>query len=334
MKLKYIIFLLSIFVVTNIFGQKTNLHSYFEGREMTSLFVATNLQEASVGLEKLLETFKNEKEISLQTTSDFSSADTLYEIIKVDTCIACFYYDKYIINISKGLSIETYFRMTEYAKQISFRNHYIDRLLYGSILYELRSLTANHLMRDTNLKKSKEEMNSFLEKLVILSIDNWSIDVFSTDYYCENFISDAVCKAAIKQLKDPKFPSYLLEQYMQDNRHRWDPALIDTTGVLRKYLNIEFLTCLPSDTICEKYNKFRYYDSVAKEKGVTPEEALCQSVESEFYYKGFKRFSYLIDYAIYKNDTRLLPSIKEFVRDNPDYKLTDKQKAYFNKKKE
>ena len=84
--------------------------------------------------------------------------------------------------------------------------------------------------------------------------------------------------------------------------------------------------------MCKKYlviiNKFRRYEIKAKEQGITPEEALYISVENDFYYKGFKQFTYLIDYTIEKDDMRLLPAVKEFIKEYPEYELTDKQRVF------
>lgn len=324
---KFVKLFFLIFVTINIYGQKTYLPPYYikEGREITSLYLATNLKEAYEGLERLSEILKKEKSLSLTSRSYFSSVDTIYEIIYRDTCKTCREDDgRYIINISRGLPIRTYYKIIEYARKMSLRNNYIDIEIYSYILWEIRKIFLDYI---DNSKEIKKEWKKFFEKLIIYTIENGNTDVLSTKYYLENYMTDAVCKAIIKELKNPKHPSYLLEQYMEDNKDMWDPSSIDTTGLPKSYINNPYA---PHDIYWKRYERFRVYDRIAKEKGITPQEALYQRVARDFYRKGFKNFSYIIDYVIETGDNRLLPAIKEFIRNYPEYELTEKQKEYFN----
>ena len=91
----------------------------------------------------------------------------------------------------------------------------------------------------------------------------------------------------------------------------------------------------PTDSVYKKYYpvilNFAVYSIKGNKLGVSPKEALYLEVENEYFFKGFKEFRPVINYVIETKDIRLLSAVKEFIKKYPEYKLTDKQRAFFDK---
>lgn len=337
MKLSYLVLVLIQLIVFNVWGQKMDVGFGQEGKVFSSLNVATSCEEAYKAFDELIPLLRAEKDLTLTVSSSFSNADTLLEILRVDTCAKCWSYNKYEINISAGLDIDTYRNLLQYAEEISEIDHYIDKNFYGNFLFGISAIIHNDkLLRGKNLTASqKNEYRSFMEGLLILKVKSGSTFFFRNKYSQKHFITDKVCAEVIKQLEDPKYPPFLIEQYMADHYHLWDPALIDTTGIPQRYFDNPRVNCSPDDTLCEKYDKisfkFSVYSDRGKALGITAEEALYKRVSDRYRSKGFKDFSAVIEYAIEFNDQRLLPALQEFVHTYPDYKMTEEQIVFFQK---
>ncbi len=254
---------------------------------------------------------------------------------------------KYLVNISTGLKNETYIRLIEYLKKITLpKKDFYCYLLYQGFLYGIRRCIIS-ITDSTNLTAERmKEIDNLIEEVLIYFIESGNVDLFEIEFYRERYITDRVCKAAIGQLKDPKYPSYLFEQYMEINKHFWDPAKIDTSGIPKKYKEMvkkerlfNYSACNRKDSMYEyckdcitRLSWFMIYDEEGKSMGLTAQEALYKELADRCYYCGYKNFTYMIDYAIENNDNRLLPAIRQFIEEHPDYKLTEKQKVYFGKK--
>lgn len=351
MKTKLIVLMLGIGLSVNIHAQKTKLRSWnYNEYKMSSFYIAANLQEAYKGLDKMVKICLEEKHDRIYFTYYFNSKDTIFEIIKIDSS----YYKpldqeplKYLVNISTGLKNETYIKLIEYLKKITMpKKDFYCYSLYMNFVDGIKSCAIS-MTDSTNLSAARnKEIDELNEKVLIYAIESGSVELFELEFYREKYITDRVCKAAIGQLKDPKYPSYLCEQYMEINKRFWDPAKIDTSGIPKQYKEmvkkewlLNFNACSRKDSLYEyckdcitRLSWFMIYDEKGKSMGLTAQEALYKELADRCYYCRYKNFTYMIDYAIDNNDNRLLPAIKKFIEEHPDYKLTEKQKTYFSKK--
>lgn len=334
MKTNYLLILICLFMTINIFGQKMPISDFYDGHSMTSLGIATNLEQAYLFFDEAVQLQINEKEFSIKTTSGFSNSDTILELLKVDSCKTCFFYDKYILNISKGLSVGNYRNLAKYARKNS-DNNYMNQSFYGSLLLLLRNISNSKIQNENISIREKELFQTFLDELILWTVESGGVAIFQVDGYKQSLTNESVIDAAIQQLKDPKYPPYLFEQYMEDNKEKWNPVLIDTTGIPEEYKKDDhYYRCPRQDTLCLKYkkilNRFNIYSLMAKEQGVTPEQALYNEVAKQYYRTGYKKFNFMIDFAIKENDKRLLSAIKEFIKENPDYELAEQQRIFFS----
>lgn len=78
----------------------------------TKLFVATDLQKTYAGLEKIIGVCSDEKHYALGVTCDYFGRDTVFELLRVDSCLFFFENpldcDRYLLCVNKGLDAEVY----------------------------------------------------------------------------------------------------------------------------------------------------------------------------------------------------------------------------------
>lgn len=346
-----ILLLIMVIFAGKALCQKPRLSSspFYRDYVMRTLEISVDLKQTYKLIDTILEkVYENRNSgFSYTVEAEYNMHDTIIEFVKVDTCFNCRYEIEwerpflYYVGLNKNLDRKTYLKIFKYAeKKYKEKKHYVYREFYRYLIYSLQSeyytLIANKFISEEEIKK----IFPFFNELNMMIIKDGEVDLFMEKYFKENFVTDEVIKEVINQFKEPKFPEYYLKQYMEDIKYKWDPKLIDTTGIPEKYKvrYEEFEGCNERDTLC--YNcryiirMFWYYHDLAKKWGITPQEALYRSyAELNTFggYNGYKKFTYVIDYAIEKNDNRLLPVIKEFIRKHPDYPLTESQKEYFEK---
>lgn len=332
-----LIFLLPIyFLFLNCsFGQKTKLWSGYESGDKTSLGIATSMREAVSLLEKVAELMVDEKEFSFGISRGFSSTDTILELVRIDYEKYHPYQERYVVNLSTGLSISTYHELLNQTQNEVKRGHYIFDGVFDYLRLSVNNIFELHVMRNDAPKGQEQEYYDFFKKVILLSIKNGNIMLFET---YSKYINNAMLQAGLEQLKDPKWPPQYIEQYMEDKRDEWNPARIDTTGIPQKYFAdkyIKYNACPPSsvDSLCWDYvnriRLFQIFEQIGEEQGITPQEALYNEVKNRFYYQGYKEFHYMISYAIKHEDELLLDALREFVKKHPDYEVPQKWRQFY-----
>lgn len=331
-----IIFAFCLFTAFYVQGQVTNLSSFYGNDPKTSLGIATSLAETVILLEKASEIMAEEKDYSFSvSTSGFSSSDTILELVRID--YERYHPDqaRYVVNLSSGLSISTYRQLIGETRTAVVRGHYIYDGVYGSLLSSLNFDFQMYIIRNESPEGQEQQYLDFFKETILLMIENGDVSNF---HFYARHINDAMRQAGLEQLKDPKWPPQYVDQYMEDRRDLWDSARIDTIGIPEQYFADRYVLynrCPhPSvDSLCREYaariRLFNRYDKIAKEQGITPQEAQYNDIKSSFFRKGYKEIYYMINYALKHNDEVLLPALREFVKAHPDYELNDIQRELY-----
>lgn len=292
-----IIFAFCLFTVFCAHGQVTNLGSGLDTGTKTSLGLTTNISEAVKLLEKVAELMVEEKSESLTITSGFSSSDTILELVRID--YERYHPDqaRYVVNLSKGLSISTYRQLIGETRTAVVRGHYIYDGVYGSLLSSLNFDFQMYIIRNESPEGQEQQYLDFFKETIHLMIENGDVSNF---HFYARHINDTMRQAGLEQLKDPRRPPQYVEQYMEDRRNLWDPARIDTAGIPGQYFADRYVLynrCPHPgvDSLCMEYaariRLFNRYDKIAKEQGITPQEAQYNDIKSFFSEKDIRRFT-------------------------------------------
>lgn len=341
-----------LLAIVSVSGQKTDLSVFYKDGDKMSLGVATNINRAIALLENVAEHMASERNYSLKFVSGFSSVDTILELISVE-------YEEempfenppsYLINMSSGLHVNSYRQLLADAKKELIREHYIYDEVYADLLLAIQNIFERpvelYLLSDDELnqyaayfhepiakripknpmyiipKGKEQEYVAFYKEVIVLGVENGNLEHFQ-EY--PQLVDVDMQKAGIAQLANPQWPKQYAEQFMEDNFHLWDPAHIDTTGILSFCFDDKNLALQQCQDYVEVITNFKYYEQGSKQLGISPQELLYNEVKSSYHKAGYKPVKYLIQYALDEEDQQMLDALKIFVKTHPNYQLTEQE---------
>lgn len=351
------IFFLFLFIPLICVGQKTPIDkssTLVYNKKVTSLYTAKNLKEAYDLIKNARNTVSQDKNKRVASGSFDKPCDIYVEFLRVDTVYESMSWepeDRYILSLSSNLPIDTYRKLIQYIfKNLYDESNLASMELSSSFIHQIYYIIKAKINIGIDDKDIENEYKAFLSEIFIYQLRIGNFYCFSRPENYQ-FITDIVCEEARVQLNTPRYSPDLAIQYTNAYKERWDSSLIDTTGIPRKIINgfridktfqnsWTILPYVPKSReewdLFEQYKdriyKFFFVKIYAEKHGISSlEEALYKDVEDELYYfVGYKRIDCLLDYLVATKDERLLSAAKKFIKENPDYKLTEKQKSFFD----